>query len=178
MKLLSDYYRSVLEKEHANGEWGVASIHYAPRVVKIMSEYNLTEVLDYGAGAGNLEKNLKLLNPNIIVHNYEPGIPKWNIIPSPCKMVACIDVIEHVEPEYIDYVLDDLVRVIDGYAFISISTTLANRVLNNGWNAHICLKDPIEWKQIFERRFTLLGEGMFDNGVEIEICKKGLHENI
>jgi hypothetical protein len=176
--LLTDYYKSVLEQEHANGEWGVASVHYAPRVANMMKRYNLNEVLDYGAGAGNLEKTLKTILPDVIVYNYEPGIPKWNIIPSPCKMVACIDVIEHIEPECIDSVLDDLERVIEGYAFISISTTLANRVLNNGWNAHICLKDPQEWKEIFERRFQIICPGMYDGGVEIEICRRDLNENI
>lgn len=169
MTLVTDYYRKVLETEHSLGEWGVASIEYAPRIANIMSRYKLNEILDYGAGAGNLEKNLLILLPNVIVHNYEPGIPKWNNKPNPCKMVACTDVIEHIEPDCLNDVLDDLQRVIEKYAFISISTVPAYRVLNNGWNAHICLKDPKEWKEIFEKRFNIIKLNMFDSGIEIEL---------
>ncbi len=171
MTLVTDYYRSVLEKEHAQSEWGVASIGYAPRIANIMSRYKLTEILDYGAGAGNLEKNLKILLPNVIVHNYEPGVPKWSNKPAPCKMVACTDVIEHIEPECLNDVLDDLQRVIEQHAFVSISTAPAYRVLNNGWNAHICIKKPIEWKEIFEKRFNIVQSSVFDNGIELELQK-------
>ncbi len=173
MNLLSDYYRSVLEETHRRGPWGIMSLEYAPRVAGMMQRYNLDEVLDYGAGAGNLEKQLQLLLPNVTVHNYDPGVIKWNALPKPCKMVACIDVIEHIEPQFLDAVLDDLERVIEGYAFISICTYPASRILPNGWNAHICIKDPLEWKEIFERRFDILS-GMFKNNAEIEICKKGI----
>lgn len=176
MNLISDYYKDVLEKEHTKGNWGVASLHYAPRVASMMKRYGLTEVLDYGAGAGNLEKELARLLPDVKVFNYDPGVPKWNSRPEPCKMVACIDVIEHIEPELLDNVLDDLQRVILDHAFISISTTPARRILNNGWNAHICIKDPLEWKEIFAKRFTIIRPGMYDGGVEIEVCRKD--ENI
>lgn len=169
MTLVTDYYRSVLEKEHSQGEWGVASIEYAPRIANIMRRHKLNEILDYGAGAGNLEKNLLILLPNVIVHNYEPGIPKWNNKPNPCKMVACTDVIEHIEPDCLNDVLNDLQRVIEKYAFISISTVPAYRVLNNGWNAHICLKDPKEWKEIFEKKFNIIKLNMFDSGIELEL---------
>jgi 2-polyprenyl-3-methyl-5-hydroxy-6-metoxy-1,4-benzoquinol methylase len=178
MTLVTDYYRSVLEKEHSISQWGVASVYYAPRIFDILSKYNLNELLDYGSGVGNLEKVLKKLNPNIVVHKYEPGIPQWSTSPKPCKMVACIDVIEHVEPDCLNNVLDDLERVIEKYAFISISTVPATRVLNNGWNAHICLKKAEEWKEIFEKRFRILASSMSEYYIDLELCKKDLNEDI
>ena len=172
MTLVTDYYRSVLEKEHAQGEWGEASKHYADTVHRLMIKWHQNEILDYGAGAGNLGIILKNLMPDVIVHNYEPGIAKWNHTPNPCNMVACIDVIEHIEPECLDDVIKDLVRVINKFAFVTISTVEAHRVLNNGWNAHINLKTQDEWQEIFSQNFNVLKSNIFDSGIEMWIHAK------
>lgn len=175
MTVVTDYYRSLLEIEHQKGIWGVISIQKAPHIAKMMKQYQLNEILDYGAGAGNLAKTLVEIMPEAIVHQYEPGRPELSNSPSPCDMVACIDVIEHVEPDCLEAVLNDLERVIQRYAFINISTRKASRVLSNGWNAHICLKDPNEWHDIFANRFDIINMNLYNHSVELELAKKGTH---
>lgn len=172
--VISDYYKKVLEVEHAKGEWGIMSLNFAERVANMMKLHNSQEVLDYGCGAGNLEKSLKTIIPDIIVHNYDPGIPMYNKLPDPCKIVACIDVLEHVEPECLESVLDDLERVIEGYAVITISCHTALRVLNNGWNAHICIKTPQEWLNILSNRFDITFNHAKNSFLKLEVAKKGL----
>lgn len=173
MNLLSDYYRSVLEKEHSNTKWGIASLEYAAHIADLMQKKNFNEILDYGAGQGNLEQSLKQFIPNVKVYNYDPGIPKWSDIPNPCEMVACIDVLEHVEPEYLDSVLTDLERVIINFGFITVSSKLAGRILNNGWNAHICIKSAKEWNKLLQERFFLENSVIDDEfGSVFEVINK------
>ena len=172
MTLVTDYYRKVLETEHSLGEWGVASTYQAETVYKLMRKWNQTELLDYGAGVGNLYKTLVKFNPNVVVHHYEPGIEKWNVIPQPCNMVVCIDVIEHIEPECLDAVLLDLVRVTKKFAFITICTIEAQRVLNNGWNAHINIKTAAEWQNIFSQHFNILKSNIYESGIELWLHAK------
>ena len=68
-------------------------------------------MLDYGAGKGRLGEALRKMLPNPpVIHCYDPAAPEWAGEPAPCEMVVCIDVLEHVEPGYLDPVLDDLVQ--------------------------------------------------------------------
>jgi hypothetical protein len=36
------------------------------------------------------------------IHHYDPAIPQWSAPPEPCRFVACIDVLEHIEPGLLD----------------------------------------------------------------------------
>ena len=59
-------------------------------------------------------------------------------------MVACIDVLEHIEPQCLDSVLDHLAALTEGVAFLSIHTGPAVKVLSDGRNAHLT-QEPMMW---------------------------------
>lgn len=59
-------------------------------------------------------------------------------------MVCCIDVLEHIEPEYLETVLDELCRLTEGIAFLSIDTGPAVKTLSDGRNAHL-IQQPMNW---------------------------------
>jgi hypothetical protein len=59
-------------------------------------------------------------------------------------MVTCIDVLEHIEPDCLDNVLDDLERLAEVLVFLTIHTGPAAKVLSDGRNAHLT-QQPIEW---------------------------------
>lgn len=100
--------------------------------------------MDYGSGAQcNLARNLKA-NHKVTYQAYDPGVPRFSKPAIPAEMVACIDVLEHVEPEYLDNVLDDLCRLTEGIAFLSIDTGPAMKVLSDGRNAHLT-QQPMSW---------------------------------
>ena len=113
--LISDDYRRMQEELHRKPTYGIASTMYAPLVVEVMQAFGMREVLDYGAGKGRLAGELRAaFKEPIEVHQYDPAMPQWSGSPAPCRCVACIDVLEHIEPDLLDNVLDDLARVTTG----------------------------------------------------------------
>ena len=161
--MISEEYREMQEELHQNPDYGVASVSYAPFVSSIINEMGVTDVLDYGAGKGRLAKNLNV-NHSVEVYQYDPAIPEWSEIPDAHEFVACIDVLEHIEPEYIDEVLDDLNRVTSRAGFFTIHTGAAVKSLSDGRNAHL-IQEPMEWwlPKIMER-FSLKSLSVVPNG--------------
>jgi hypothetical protein len=70
----------------------------------------------------------------------------------PAQMVCCIDVLEHIEPEFVDNVLDDLHRLTEALLFCTICTVPALKTLPDGRNAHVTVR-PIKWwmDKLFDR---------------------------
>jgi len=105
----------------------------------------VTHLLDYGCGKScNLAKHLKP-DHKLTYQAYDPGVPRFSKPPLPAQFVACIDVLEHIEPDCIEAVLDDLCRLTEGAAFLSIDTAPAQKVLSDGRNAHLIQQDLRWW---------------------------------
>ncbi len=106
------------QKLHENADYGMASVHYASIVADVAKAVRATELLDYGAGKGRLGQELRSrLDLQLLIYHYDPAIPQWSAPPAPRRFVACIDVLEHIEPDLLQNVLDDLKRVVLGWAF-------------------------------------------------------------
>lgn len=117
---------------------------YAPIVSQIIERMGISHLLDYGCGAQtNLAKNLKVKH-KLTYQAYDPGVPRFDKPPLPAQMVACIDVLEHIEPDCLENVLDDLCRLTEGCAFLSVDTGPAMKVLSDGRNAHL-IQQPMQW---------------------------------
>jgi hypothetical protein len=157
-RLISPEYRKAQTQMHENPDYGVASTHFAPVVAKLMNQHGITELLDYGAGKGRLGQTLmrkQLVDHAFRVQHYEPANPDWADAPEPSEMVACIDVLEHIEPELLDNVLDDLQRVTDGIGIFSVGTMPAMKTLPDGRNAHLIIEDAKWWLPKIMSRFDL-----------------------
>lgn len=152
--MISNKYRKEQELLHLNPNYGVASEMYAPLVNQIINRLGVKELLDYGAGKGRLMKSLKV-GHQLKVQCYDPGVPDWAEPPVPMQMCACIDVLEHIEPEYLDAVLDDLKRVTGVVGFFTVHTGPAVKVLSDGRNAHLIQQPPEWWLPKFMARFEL-----------------------
>jgi len=161
--MISEEYRKEQEKLHKNPDYGVASVSYAPFVSQIIDQMNIKDMLDYGAGKGRLGKNLDV-NHTVSISHYDPAIPEWSGKPEPHEFVTCIDVLEHIEPEHLDEVLDDLDRVTLSAGLFTIHTGPAVKTLSDGRNAHLIQK-PVEWwlPKIMER-FALKSMSVVPNG--------------
>lgn len=131
--LISEDYRRMQQKLHENPDYGEASVGTALLVAQIMEAVGATELLDYGAGKGRLGVALRqhLKRPQTI-HHYDPAVPQWSAPPVPCGFVACIDVLEHIEPQFLDNVLDGLQRVTAGVGVFTVQTGAALKVLPDG----------------------------------------------
>jgi len=155
--LISEEYRKMQEELHRNPEYGVVSIHFAPLVADVMKQLGTDELLDYGAGKGRLAFALEeMLNRPLNIHHYDPAIPQWSTRPEPCALVTCIDVLEHIEPELLDNVLDDLRRVTAHTGLFTVHTKPAVKVLLDGRNAHLIQRPPSWWLPRVLERFDLV----------------------
>ena len=154
--LISDDYRKIQRQLHENPGYGVASVQHAPMVGQIIEITGAQELLDYGAGKGRLGTTLRqIVRRPLKVHHYDPAIPEWSAPPQPCGLVACIDVLEHIEPELLDNVLDDLQRVTADAGIFTVDTGPADKILSDGRNAHLIQKPSGWWLPKFLDRFDL-----------------------
>jgi hypothetical protein len=155
--LITEEYRRAQAELHRNPHYGMASVQYAPLVAEIVDALRVDEVLDYGAGKGRLAETLpRHTSRKLKIHHYDPAIPRWSMPPEPCRFVACIDVLEHIEPELIDNVLDDLRRVTVGTGIYTVHTGPAMKVLGDGRNAHLIQQPPAWWLPRLTARFELI----------------------
>jgi hypothetical protein len=142
--LISEQYQKQQQHLHETAEYGVVSIQYAPMVTQIIDKLEISHLLDYGAGSRmNLVKHIKPKN-KLTYQAYDPGVPELAGAPVPAQMVACIDVLEHIEPEYLDNVLDHLLSLTEAVTFLTIHTGPAGKFLQDGRNAHL-IQEPMDW---------------------------------
>lgn len=159
MSLVSDDYKKTLQKEHQSYEWGNTAGGLVDDIVKFANICSVETILDYGSGYGSFSKGLNRKYEGVfLVKEYDPGIHSKSSKPDPEDFVICIDVLEHVEPELLENVLDDLQRVINKFAFISINCIKASRTLSDGRNAHLIIQPPSWWKIKIEQRFDIIYE--------------------
>ena len=146
-----EYARSQ-ENLHAKGEYGITAQKYGPMVSKIIDKAEIDHLLDYGCGSQlSLTKTLKP-ERKFKYQGYDIGVPKYSDDPIPADMVTCIDVLEHIEHEYLEDVLDHLQALTKHILFCSIHMGPAGKTLDDGRNAHLT-QQPMNWwmPQIFER---------------------------
>lgn len=153
-RLISEDYRKQQEVLHQNPDYGVASTHYAGIVSRICDDYDVTELLDYGAGKGRLAQNLKV-HHQMRLQMYDPAMPDYSDDPEPTEMVACIDVLEHIEPSLLDNVLDDIRRCMKRIGLFTVSTEPAMKTLDDGRNAHLIIEPSAWWLPKIMERFEL-----------------------
>src|ERR1700690_2010322 len=141
---ISPDYRRMQEKLHETTDYGTASLLYAPLVSAVINRMEVTHLLDYGCGAKcRLATSLKV-GHKLTYQAYDPAVPRYAKEPLPAQMVACIDVLEHIEPQYLDAVLHDLTQLAEGIIFLTVTTAAAFKSLPDGRNAHLII-EPMQW---------------------------------
>ena len=171
--LISEAYRKMQQQLHKNPDYGVASVQFAPMVAQVIEATRADELLDYGAGKGRLGIALKQnLQRPLVIHHYDPAIPEWSAPPAPCGFVACIDVLEHIEPALLDNVLDDLQRVTADVGVFTVHTGPAVKVLPDGRNAHLIQQPPAWWLPKFLERFELANFNRVTMGFIVVVERK------
>lgn len=171
--MISEDYKAEQQRLHkANPNYGVMSVHYAPMVTKLINQLGITELLDYGAGKGRLAGAIKP-DHEVKVRLYDPGIAELDKAPDSAQFVTCIDVLEHIEPDYLDAVLDDLQRVTEFFGFFTIHTGPAVKTLSDGRNAHLTQEPSAWWLPKIQQRFDLLNFQIQPNGFYVVVRPYG-----
>jgi SAM-dependent methyltransferase len=148
----------------AEPEYGTSGKTWAKYVRNLCQ--NPRSILDYGCGRRTLEQAL-----GFPIQNYDPCIKGFEDPPEPADMVACTDVLEHIEPECLDAVLDDLKRVTRKDGFFVIATRKAAKVLADGRNAHLIVQPAEWWLPKLQERFRVTGFSTLDIGLLIVVVK-------
>lgn len=139
--LITPEYLALQKQLHETNEsYGTSGAKYAD-IVRQISKWGRLSILDYGCGKQTLAK---ALGPAYRVTNYDPCIPGLDEPPVPHPVVACTDVLEHIEPELVNNVLAELRRLTMSRALLVINTGPARKFLADGRNAHISMH-PAEW---------------------------------
>lgn len=162
MALISDEYRKLQANLHKHSNFGTTGAMYADYINELIAQYGFKSVLDYGAGKCNLGEKLN----NITYIAYEPSNPKYSDTPSPCEFVISIDVLEHIEPECLADVLNDLKRVTINYGFFTIHTKPAKKFLADGRNAHLIQEKMSWWYEKLNPMFEILNSKELPNRCE------------
>lgn len=158
---------------HENPNYGVASVGFAPLVAEVLQKVGMAELLDYGAGKGRLGQTLReQIHSPLTIHHYDPAVPEWSAQPAPCRFVACIDVLEHIEPPLLDNVLDDLRRVTAGVGVFTVHTGPAVKVLPDGRNAHLIQQPAGWWLPKLLERFDLVAFNRMPQGFWVCVERK------
>lgn len=143
--MASDAYRKQLHMLHAKQSWGTGGKGWAQIIEALAIEVDAKTILDYGCGEGTLATTLAAAFPPRRVSGYDPGMQGKEGMPKPCDVVACTDVLEHIEPDKLDAVMDHIYRVTAKAAFFVISCRPAKAILPDGRNAHLMIMPPEQW---------------------------------
>lgn len=141
---ISSDYLAQQQALHTNKRYGVASVGYAPIVLDILEKTKFSSLCDYGAGKCRLWQALPGgVQKKMEYHPYDPAFPEYGP-PTPADVVSCIDVLEHIEPELLQNVIQELAGLTREVGFFTIHTGPAKKILADGRNAHL-IQQPISW---------------------------------
>lgn len=176
--LISEAYRSQQQQLHETTNYGTAAQAYGGLVSQIVEKLEISHLLDYGAG-----HNMSLLRTfkpkhKVTYQAYDPGVPEMASAPVPAQMVTCIDVLEHIEPIYLENVLDHLAELTEVVGFFSIHCGPAVKVLSDGRNAHLIQEPPEWWLPKIMDRFDLQSFAKTEGGFHVVVYAKPRLEGV
>jgi hypothetical protein len=144
--LISDEYREINRRMHREKvEYGTNGQKRADEISDVMRSLSPKSILDYGCGKQTLSAMLgRHLRPGVEWVDYDPCIEGLDEAPRPADFVICTDVLEHIEPDCLDAVLDDIARLTLKAAYFWVATRSARKHLPDGGNAHLII-EPYTW---------------------------------
>lgn len=158
----SKEYAALQRELHSHGNYGGAGLSFIPTVfhgvAQLAKRLGSVHVLDYGSSTGKTMKEVRgrMWIPDTVTDAcYDPFVPEFAAEPSPADFLICTDVMEHVEPECTTAVLDHIQALTKRVAFFSISLRPAHKILSDGRNAHINIRDPEFWMVELQKRFII-----------------------
>jgi trans-aconitate methyltransferase len=120
-------------------------------IEKWIKEFKPQSIIDYGCGKGGVVLALKENYSSIDTIGYDPGMVDFNVKPTKkFDMLISTDVLEHIEPVFLDAVLKEMNQYFTKNAFLIIATSPAKKFLPDGRNAHLIVETPGWWKHKLE----------------------------
>ena len=171
MTISADYLE--MQKElHKNPDYGVMGAMFAPLVFDLARNVEARSISDYGAGKCGLKKALQELGwSGFDYFPYDPVFPEYGE-PRTADIVCCIDVLEHIEPLFLEAVLQKLHSIIFKFGFFSVHSAPARKTLPDGRNAHLIQQPRSWWQPKFEALFKIIQISETENGFWLVVGPK------
>ena len=164
--LITKEYRELNRQLHDDRpSYGAAGHKWAFMVSALCRSLKTHDVLDYGAGKGTLSKAL-----GFDISEYDPCLPEISLLPKPADIVVCTDVLEHIEPDCLEYVLRHIHILTKRRALLVISTRPAHKNLPDGRNAHLLVYGREWWLEKLNPLFLCASTPPINNGDLALIC--------
>ena len=160
--LITPEYKELQQQFHIDRpDYGTSSPRHVDFVLDLSRKLKTRSILDYGCGKAGLQKGLPFP-----IFNYDPCMPEYAKRPEgKFDIVVCSDVMEHIEPDLLCDVLDDLQELTGQVIFFNVATRPAGKFLPDGRNAHLIQKQANWWMEQLLRWFDLtsfqIGKGEF-----------------
>lgn len=144
--MITDEYKKQLE-QMANRHLFKEKIFFYNDIKKYVEKEKPSSLLDFGCAHGKLIEMLKEDFSTItVIDGYDPGVKQFEKIPS--RTYDCLisnDVIEHIEPAFLDTTLEKIDSYFIKSAWIIIACYPAKKFLSDGRNAHLTIQQPDWW---------------------------------
>jgi len=174
MTYSAHYQKQLLKLHETKQSFGTKSGYKG--VDEWIEKYQPASIIDYGCGKGMLLASL-VEKHNLKGIGYDPGVKEFMNLPTePADVLVSTDVLEHIEPNYINEVLAQIDRLYLKSAWLLIDTAPAIKVLADGRNAHLILEDHDWWtSKILETmpNSTIVSNRIKKNKIIMELVKSG-----
>lgn len=148
-----DYFVEQYKEMHTKGYTGAYRISptYSSRdsIKKDIEKYECKTLLDFGCAQAvhwtetDLQDHFGI--EELVL--YDPAIEKYNNLPdNKFDAVFCVDVMEHIPEDSIDYIVNQVVNRAEKLAYFKITVALASTYLPDGQNVHISVHDSQWWR--------------------------------
>jgi hypothetical protein len=154
MNIISSDYQRQIQELNSKKKFNSSLKKYS-QVKQFVEKYKPKSILDYGCAHGDLITQLQLDFPDKIIHGFDPGVKKFEVIQE--KLYDCIisnDVIEHIEPELLDLTFHYMESLFEKHAWFIIACYPAKKKLPDGRNAHLIIENPDWWIEKIKNTFT------------------------
>lgn len=155
---ISEAYRGLNAELHQRPgtPYGEKGHQQAERVKAVAKRHRCASILDYGAGKQTLSAALRRTGCND-VRDYDPAVPAIAAPPARADLVACLDVLEHVEPDRLAATLEHLAAVTGKLLLVRICTVACtSKTLADGSSPHRLVHDRAWWTAQLHSRFALI----------------------
>lgn len=139
--LITEEYRAANAHLHETTNFGTTAPRFEKSIRHMAGLYDVKSFVDYGSGRNRW---VERMFPDAVVQSYDPAVPELADPAAPAEMLVSCDVLEHIEPELLRNVLQDMKRCAGKCAFVTIATRPAKKTLPDGRNAHLIVM-PADW---------------------------------
>jgi cyclopropane fatty-acyl-phospholipid synthase-like methyltransferase len=163
--MISNSYKNLLSEMQSKNRFKGGLQDY-DEVFNFIKNENPLSVLDFGCAHGNLIKKLKEDFPKILFAGYDPGVVEYEVFPS--NTVDCLisnDVIEHIEPKFLDLTLQEINKLFSKSARLIIACYPAKKDLPDGRNAHLTVENSDWW---LEKIKIIFNDCLIENSTIVE----------